>query len=92
VVDDYLPDSPVVSRSYCPGCEPEADPSKEVLDVRWCERHAPDRDGRDDDAVRSQQYLSGSAEAGGEENKRWCDFVHRDTIHKDKKEEPNEDA
>ncbi len=86
MTEDYLPDSPVVSRAYCPGCEPEADPTAEVLDVRYCERHAPERDGRDDDAVRSQQYLSGSAEAGGEENRLWCDFVHRREEKKDEEE------
>jgi hypothetical protein len=34
---------------YCPGCEPEADPTREILDVRWCESHSPVRGGLDDD-------------------------------------------
>lgn len=75
-MSDYLPDTPVVGRAYCPGCEPDADPSREVLDTRWCEKHAPTREGKDDDVIRSSAYLSGSAEAGGVENATWCDVVH----------------
>ena len=26
---DYLPDTPCVARAYCPGCEPDADPSQD---------------------------------------------------------------
>ena len=73
---DYIPDSPIVARFYCPGCEPTADPASEILDVRWCESHVPTRDGSADDAVTSAAYLSGSAEAGGDENRRWCELVH----------------
>lgn len=73
---DFLTDSPVIARSYCPGCEPEADPLREILDVRWCDAHAPPRDGPDDAAVTSDAYLSGSAEAGGEVNRRWCEMLH----------------
>jgi hypothetical protein len=73
---DYLTDSPVVARSYCPGCEPDADPVREILDVRWCDGHAPARDGSDDVAVASDIYLSGSAEAGGDVNRRWCALFH----------------
>src|SRR2546430_5888909 len=64
-VAGYLPDTPCVARAYCPGCEPDADPSQEILDVRWCESHSPARDGADDEVVTASAYLSGSAEAGG---------------------------
>ena len=75
---DYLPDTPSVARAYCPGCEPDADPSREILDVRWCESHCPARDGADDaPAVVAAAYLSGSAEAGGDDNRRWCEALHR---------------
>ena len=30
---DYTPDTPLVARLYCPGCEPMADPTAEILDV-----------------------------------------------------------
>jgi len=72
---DSLPDTAYVARAYCPGCEPDADPSLDILDVRWCESHSPARDGADDDVVSASAYLSGSAEAGGDDNRRWCDIL-----------------
>ena len=75
-VTDYLADTPCVARAYCPGCEPDADPSHEILDVRWCESHSPARDGADDEVVAASAYLPGSAEAGGDDNRRWCDILH----------------
>ena len=74
---DYLPDTPSLARTYCPGCEPEVDPTSEILDVRWCESHSPLSDGFDDAVVSATAYLSGSAEAGGEDNRRWCEILHR---------------
>jgi hypothetical protein len=74
---EYPADSPVIARPYCPGCEPDADPMREVLDVRWCDEHVPDRDGSDDARIAAGAFLSGTAEAGGEVNRRWCDLVHR---------------
>jgi hypothetical protein len=74
-VTDSLPETPCVARAYCPGCEPDADPSQEILDVWWCEPHSPAHGGADDDLV-TASYLSGSAEAGGDDNRRWCDILH----------------
>jgi hypothetical protein len=74
---DFLADAPVVARAYCPGCEPGADPTREILDVRWCDAHAPQRDGPDDATVTSDAFLSGSAEAGGDANRLWCELLHR---------------
>jgi hypothetical protein len=71
-----MTDATVVARSYCPGCEPDADPTREILDVRWCDAHAPTRDGSDDAVVTSEAFLSGSAEAGGDANRRWCELLH----------------
>ena len=75
-VTDHLQDSPCVARAYCPGCEPDADPSQEILDVRWCESHFPTRNGTEDEVVTATAYLSGNAEAGGDDNRRWCDVLH----------------
>jgi len=55
---DYTPDTPLVARLYCPGCEPEADPTSEILDVLWCEAHSPVRGGLDDALVSAAAYLS----------------------------------
>jgi hypothetical protein len=75
---DYLTDTPSLARMYCPGCEPSADPSFEILDVRWCASHVPPGRGLDDDAVvTATAWISGSTEAGGEDNRRWCELFHR---------------
>jgi hypothetical protein len=76
-VTDFLPDTPTVARPYCPECEPEADPCREILDVRWCAAHTPAWNGAEDAAVRAEAFLSGSTEAGGDDNRRWCQLVHR---------------
>ncbi len=73
---EFIADAPVVARSYCPGCEPDADPFREILDVRWCDAHAPPRDGSDDNSVSCEGFMSGSAEAGGDANRRWCQLFH----------------
>jgi hypothetical protein len=75
-VTDFLPDTPPVARPYCPDCEPDADPCREILDVRWCAAHTPAWNGADDAAVRADASLSGSTEAGGDDNRRWCHLLH----------------
>ena len=75
-VTEFLPDTPAVARPYCPVCEPSADPAREILDVRWCSTHTPESGGLLDAAVRAEAYLSGSAEAGGDDNRRWCQLFH----------------
>ncbi len=77
VMTDYLADTPSLARTYCPGCEPAADPAFEILDVIWCASHAPQWQGVDDGAVATAaSWISGSGEAGGEDNRRWCDLFH----------------
>ena len=77
---DYLPDTPLLARSYCPGCEPDADPFTEILDINFCEKHYPKREGQDDEIVTAQAYMSGSGEAGGYDNQAYCDFFHRGIV------------
>jgi hypothetical protein len=80
-VTDFLPDTPAVARPYCPDCEPDADPCREILDVRWCAAHTPAWNGAEDAAVRAEAFLSGSTEAGGDDNRRWCELLHsRDRV------------
>ncbi|MBI2055125.1 MAG: hypothetical protein HYT39_03450 [Candidatus Sungbacteria bacterium] len=70
--------TPSVARKYCPACEPDADPSREILDVLWCEKHVPSRDGKDDALAKTSDVpLSRNAEAGGDNNRRWCEALHR---------------
>lgn len=75
-MSEVIPDTPLLARLYCPGCEPEADPQAAILDVLWCEAHTPVRAGLDDAGVSVNAYLSGGAEAGGDDNRRWCEVIH----------------
>lgn len=70
-------DTPSLARLYCPGCEPTADPLHEILDVRWCGTHGQREHGLDDEMVVASAWISGSQEAGGEDNRLWCAFLHR---------------
>jgi hypothetical protein len=75
-VSDYIPETPYMGRQWCPVCEPERDPSREILDTRWCGRHEPSREGTADDGVpKSEGYMSGAHEAGGDSNAAACALV-----------------
>lgn len=87
-MSDILPDSPAIARPYCPTCEPDADPCKEILDVRWCDAHSPNRSGLDDETISPGVMPSGSAEAGGDDNAKWCGIVHRNR-DKEVREDPS---
>lgn len=63
-----------MTRPYCPDCEPEADPTKDMLILFWCHRHQPSNDGEADAAVRFEGTTNN--EAGGESNAAWCAFIH----------------
>ena len=74
-MSDSLSDTPVVVPTRCPGCLPV----EEEYVVYYCDAHAPCRDGADDGLVGAalQGYLSGGADAGGQDNRAVCDAVHR---------------
>lgn len=74
---DFPAEPPAAPRAYCPGCEPHADPLGEILDVHWCDLHSPCRAGVDDVLATARGTAYGSAEAGGEDNRRWCELIHR---------------
>jgi hypothetical protein len=78
VTDFIEPRSSVVVRPYCPGCEPDTDPTRELVEPRWCPAHAPAWEGADDVLVTAHAVSGGSAEAGGEDNRRWCELIHRE--------------
>jgi hypothetical protein len=77
-LSDVPAETPRIARAYCPACEPDADALLEILEVQWCNAHTPMREGVDDARVMSDAMLTGSAEAGGDENRRWCDVIHGD--------------
>ena len=78
-VSDMPAETPRIARAFCPACEPDADTLLEILEVQWCNVHMPMREGVDDARVMSDAMLTGSAEAGGDENRRWCDIIHADS-------------
>lgn len=79
-----LPKPPSPERHYCPGCKPNADPLIEALEVKWCIRHEPSVRGTDDSQVTVPPLLPGTTDrAGGETNRRFCNFIHRGSGRKD---------
>src|SRR2546428_6337551 len=71
-----------VARLYCPGCEPNVDPVKEILDVRWCTAHRPKADGVDDAKISAYAYRS---EEHTSELQSRSDLVCRLLLEKKKK-------
>jgi len=54
-------------------CDPDADPTREILDTRYCGYN-----GHDPHAPIGAYVTTG--EAGGEDNRVWCDFFHRGKV------------
>lgn len=85
-VTDFLePRSSVVVRPYCPSCEPDTDPTRDLVELRWCPAHAPAWGGSDDLLVTANALPGGSGEAGGEDNRRWCELIHGATSSRPEK-------
>lgn len=76
-VTNHIPDTPDVAIPWCPGCEPEVDPTEEVVDVRYCSVHQPPSHGLEDGLMDQETYPAGSNEAGGSNNRAFCAFFHR---------------
>jgi hypothetical protein len=74
-MNDSLPDSPVELLTRCPGCWPELDPITYLASA--CNAHEPSRDGVDDALSTAHGYLSSGTEAGGDDNRAWCELFHR---------------
>lgn len=63
-------------RTYCPGCEPEADEFVELLVVSHCGRHLPSRDGLDDAGV----VVGGEVRSEAAIQRAWCALIHGDHV------------
>ncbi len=73
-----LTDTPNLASSYCPRCEPERDPVREILTVCWCEEHRPTCEGADDErAIVGGGVLDSVGEVNAATNRPWCELVHR---------------
>ena len=66
-------DTPALGMIWCPHCQPERDPTKEILDLRYCPIHTPGWAGVDDPAGTEAIPI---IEAGGEANRNMCDLIH----------------
>ena len=72
-----LDDSPTIAFAYCPACDPERDPIRELLTVH-CLAHEPKSDGVDDASARvGTDFLVSTGEIDAETNRRWCQLLHR---------------
>ena len=74
---NYMVDSEYLAKPWCPACEPERDPTVEILETRYCGTHGPTVGGELDGEIVSTGYMSGSAEVGGPDNTLWCNAIHR---------------
>src|SRR5207247_9982879 len=71
-----LTDTPNLASSYCPRCEPERDPVREILTVCWCDEHRPTYEGGDDDrAIVGRGVLDSAGEEAAARNGPWCVVV-----------------
>ena len=60
-----------VTRDWCPGCEPDIDPSRELVDTKWCVLHKDKAHGVADAAVPDDiaTISTGGAWADGVDNR-----------------------
>src|SRR5437899_3386857 len=73
-----LTDTPNLASSYCPRCEPERDPVREILTVCWCDEHRPTCEGADDGrAIVGGGVLASTGEGNAATNRPWCGVVAR---------------
>lgn len=73
-----LVETPNLASSYCPRCDPERDPLREILIVAWCDAHQPACEGADDERAGVGRVTLGSAgDASADTNRPWCELLHR---------------
>src|SRR5262249_41689782 len=75
--------APTLAADWCPRCEPERDPSTELIAPLYCLTHDEQavaelgRNADDERVGQAEYYLAGSAAIDGRQNRIWCDFFHR---------------
>lgn len=72
-MSDILLNTPNEARDWCPGCEPDADPLREVLVERRCYAHAPSAGIENFESIAVM-------EAGGSSNRDFCNLLHRGVL------------
>lgn len=69
-MSDDLAETPVVTRDWCPGCEPDVDPLRALVRESWCGHHIPSQRGVDDDRViAAEWFVLATGELNAETNR-----------------------
>ena len=79
--EDALSPTGEVTHDWCPMCEPQVDPLKELVVVLWCPSHQRASTGLDDAALR-EKFSPNSMAISDEETdaatqRAWADFLHQ---------------
>jgi hypothetical protein len=75
-----LQDTKDLSEKWCPTCQPDRDPSREILQVEYCSIHTPARDGADDSGVTGNSSFGthyGAMDSDGATNKLVSDLLKK---------------
>ncbi len=80
-MDCYVPETPNLAKDWCPTCEPERDPTREILSVRYCWAHPPSLIGSADCSLQpcEDQSWSSPGEAGGAHGRLFNDLLRSDS-------------
>lgn len=81
MIEDH--ETPKLGKSWCPTCQPERDPSREILLVQYCAIHEPSREGDADDSLGDFGTHLGEKASEGTTNKLFSDTLKK--IEKDRK-------
>jgi hypothetical protein len=68
----------VLVRDWCPTCDPDGVPG--LYTMKFCILHWPRTEGTADaeaQGTSGSYWSSGSCDAEGETNARWCQLLHR---------------
>lgn len=79
-------DTVSLGKKWCPTCEPERDPSREILLVQYCTIHEPSREGDADAKIDTSSGFGthlGTTESDGETNRFFSNALKK--IEKDRK-------
>ena len=60
-----LPDTPKLGQSWCPLCQPDRDPAREILETHYCGDHLPSLRGTADETVTLEPVRLSAGEAEG---------------------------
>jgi hypothetical protein len=76
-MSDHLADTPDLGKKWCPSCEPDRDPSAEILDTQYCIVHTPITTGQADGLTPPVANYSWNyaGDVDPETQRAWADFI-----------------